>query len=410
MRIDLADLSDSFVDYVLREGHREVEGWIEPGALAVTTLLDRLQVAAGVRGGLAEIGVHHGRYFIALRLLARSGERTLALDIFEDQHLNLDRSGLGSRKRLTANLMRHAGSLDGVEILKADSLTVRPEHVLQRLGGPVRIFSVDGCHTAAHTESDIRLAAAVLAPGGVVIVDDIFNPEWPGVLAGVEAFFCATDRPGLVPIIATDNKLILCQKDAREPYWAGLQAFLAEVQGEVGTRRLLGFEVIDQPFPGLDLFLETASHARAFGRPLIRAMRLTAATHPAYRFGSGWSTPESWGTWSDGTNAGLTLRLDPPLGRALVIEALAQGFVGAAHPRLEVEVRANGAAAAVWLFEGDSEPRTQRIRIPAELVCVPELELDFHIGEPRSPRELLLSDDARRLGLGLRTLKVLQGD
>jgi len=410
MRIDLADLSDRFVAYVLREGHREVEGWIEPGALAMTTLLDRLQVAAGVRGGLAEIGVHHGRYFIALRLLARPGERSLALDIFEDQHLNVDRSGEGSRERLTANLTRHSGSLDGVEILKADSLTVRPEHVLQRLGGPVRIFSVDGSHTAIHTESDIRLAAAVLAPGGVVIVDDIFNPEWPGVLAGVEAFFHGKDCQGLVPIIATDNKLILCREDARGPYWAGLQGFLGEVQGAVATRRLLGFEVIDQSFPGLDLFLEAASHARAYGRPLIRAMRLTAATHDAYRFGPGWSTPESWGTWSDGTEARLTLCLDPPPGRVLVIEALAQGFVAPAHPRLEVEVRVNEDAVAVWLFKGDTEPRTRRLRIAAELACVRELELNFHIGDPRSPRELGLSDDTRRLGLGLRTLKILQGD
>ena len=307
MRIDLRDLSDRYVDYVLREGHREVEGWIEPGALTMTTLLDRLQQAAGVRGGFAEIGVHHGRFFIALALLAQPGERSLAIDVFEDQHLNVDQSGKGSRERLIENIERHAGSLDRVEILKADSLTVRPEEILARAGGPVRIFSVDGSHTALHTESDVRLAASVLAPGGVIVVDDIFNPEWPGVLAGMDNLFRATDRHGLVPIIAADNKLVLCAESARASYWAGLHDYLRAVQGAVGTRRLWGFEVIDQPFPWIDLCLGEASHARAFGRPLLRAMRFTAGIHPAYRFGAGWSHPESWGTWTDGPEARLTL-------------------------------------------------------------------------------------------------------
>ncbi len=207
-----------------------------------------------------------------------------------------DHSGLGSREWLTANLTRHAGTLDHVVLHQADSMTVQPKEVMELLGGPVRIFSVDGCHTPEHTANDMRLAASVLAPGGIVVVDDIFNPEWPGVLAGVEDFLRAGDRPSLVPIIAADNKLILCQDDFRERYRVGLGGFLAQIQGEVGTRSLFGFEVIDQPFPELDMFLDPESHARALGRPLLRAMRFTASEPPAYRFGPGWSSPESWGT------------------------------------------------------------------------------------------------------------------
>jgi hypothetical protein len=33
----------------------------------------------------------------------------------------------------------------------------------------MRLFSVDGAHTAAATTADLRLGAALLAPGGVLV-------------------------------------------------------------------------------------------------------------------------------------------------------------------------------------------------------------------------------------------------
>ena len=45
--------------------------------------------------------------------------------------------------------------------------------------------------------SDLRFAEEVLVNGGVVFVDDVFNPEWPGVVEGVPAFLRAV--PALVP-------------------------------------------------------------------------------------------------------------------------------------------------------------------------------------------------------------------
>ena len=55
-----------------------------------------LQESDGVPGGLAEIGIHHGRSFIALAAAARPTDPLIAIDVFERferQDLNVDQSG-----------------------------------------------------------------------------------------------------------------------------------------------------------------------------------------------------------------------------------------------------------------------------------------------------------------------------
>ena len=95
MTIALNRLNDRFIDYVLRGKHRDVGGWIEPGALAGQRSSTGCSLKPELADRVAEIGVHHGqRFFIALCLLRRPGERALAIDIFDDQHLNVDNSGL----------------------------------------------------------------------------------------------------------------------------------------------------------------------------------------------------------------------------------------------------------------------------------------------------------------------------
>ena len=279
-----------------------------------------------------------------------------------------------------------------LSVLKADSLTVRPEDIVSRLGGRVRIFSIDGSHTPIHTASDLHLAASVLTPGGVVIVDDIFNPDWPGVLAGVNAFFDAGRCGDLVPIVATDNKLILCHENHRQRYLAGILEILRFLQGDVAMRELRDVEVVGQPFPSLDLLLGSSDHARAFGRPLIRAMRFTSKEHPSYRLGCGWSSPEPWGTWTDGAEASLLIRLDSAESGPLMIEAWAQGFVRAGQPRLKVGLRTDGRDTGVWLFDRDDSPRLQHLRVAARKAPISALSLDLHIEAPRSPKELGLSE------------------
>jgi hypothetical protein len=75
---------------------------------------------------------------------------------------------------------------------RCDSSTLTPDALKEGLPAGarnVRIFSIDGCHTEEATFSDCVLAGSVATkPGGVIMVDDVFNPHWPGVSVGLLKF------------------------------------------------------------------------------------------------------------------------------------------------------------------------------------------------------------------------------
>lgn len=189
----------------LKRGYRRVDGWLFPySARFIDSLLD-LQLEAGVRGSVGEIGVHHGKLFILLALGRRSDEAAFAIDVFGDQHLNADDSGAGDREIFLANTRRWLGEGSSrLDILQRSSLEVRPDDILG-CSGPVRLASIDGGHTEDCVVNDLMLIQTVLAPKGVVILDDLFNEFWPEVSSGV-ARYLLDPAARLRPFAITPNK------------------------------------------------------------------------------------------------------------------------------------------------------------------------------------------------------------
>lgn len=119
--------------------------------------------------------------------------------------------------------------------------------------------------------------------------------------------------------------------------------------------------------------------------------------------GSGWGEPAFWGVWSVAPEATLTCLPFPPPGEPIVWRAAVRAFVWPQHPRLAVEVVANGVPVGRWHFEHRQDRGVvERVAmIPAELVRHEPVELQFRIPGCISPRELGLSQDERQLGIGL---------
>lgn len=185
-----------------RFGHRLVPGWLQPQTLDVLAAIRDAQAERGVSGSVAEIGVYAGKLFIGLQALTPSGTPSLAIDSFIDQSANVDEAG-GSLSSFEAQV-RKWGDWSTVTVEVADSSTLTADRVATLAGEPVRFFSVDGGHTAEATAADLANAEAALAKGGVLIVDDIFNEQWPGVMDGVMAHF---DRgSSLTPFAIGFNK------------------------------------------------------------------------------------------------------------------------------------------------------------------------------------------------------------
>lgn len=227
-------------------GYRFVTGFLEPGNLPVLEALDAAQRARQVTGAVAEIGVHHGRLFIALHLLQRGSgaarEHSVAIDLFGDQELNIDKSGNGNLDKFTDNVALWS-TTDGLVLHQGDSTKLTAEVLREKAGGPIRFFSVDGGHTEEIVHSDMRLAEATLADGGIVIADDVFNQQWPGVAVGTLKYL--DDGAKLVPFGIGFNKTLFTQPAYAEYYRTELEsAFAGSLRIQTDSTVFAGAPVI----------------------------------------------------------------------------------------------------------------------------------------------------------------------
>ncbi len=199
----------------VRGGHRRVDGWLSRLDASLIAAVGQWQNTTGIAGTVGEIGVHHGRLFILLALLRKPGERAFAIDLFDDQQFNLDQSGQGDETAFRNNLVRFGVEPGSVEFVKGNSMALSWAGLADRLGPAVRLFSIDGGHTAEITRHDLGIADDSLGDGGVIVLDDYFNPEFPAVSEGMCRFMF--ERPqALAPFAIGDNKLLLARPD-----WAG---------------------------------------------------------------------------------------------------------------------------------------------------------------------------------------------
>jgi hypothetical protein len=105
----------------------------------------------------------------------------------------------------------------GVTVIKKDSTQLTRSDFYKNKRGGIRLFSIDGSHTAKHTMSDLTMAAKLLNPGGLICLDDFYNPEWPGVQEGFYRFLSAAPAE-IAPFAYGNHKLYLCDKEYHEQY------------------------------------------------------------------------------------------------------------------------------------------------------------------------------------------------
>ncbi|HNC85011.1 MAG TPA: class I SAM-dependent methyltransferase [Nitrospira sp.] len=198
----------SFRRYV-DEAAPRIDGWVDPEIWSIVLIMHAIQTRLSINGGSLEIGVHHGKFLLGLERLTAAESVVLGIDVFENQHLNIDGSGCGDRTTFENNVHQFADAPGRVKAVPADSLSIDYTDVLHHSrGARFRLVSVDGGHTAEHTLSDLRLTERIIAPGGIVFLDDYYNADWPGVHEGFVRYLA--DAPKLVPVITYANKMVLC--------------------------------------------------------------------------------------------------------------------------------------------------------------------------------------------------------
>ena len=181
-----------------------IEGWLCPDAALMFMAYNELNAARDIAGDVLEIGVHHGLSAVALAAMRRDGARLVAIDLFDDlQAQNVSGSGSGCHPRFMRNLGEFFGDTGFVRCIAAPTHNVTPAD----LGGGFSFCHIDGGHTAAETCQDLDLCSQILAPGGLLALDDYFNPAFPGVCEGAIKFWMAHDGE-LLPIAIGFNKVL----------------------------------------------------------------------------------------------------------------------------------------------------------------------------------------------------------
>lgn len=200
------------VDRYLEAGYETVPGMSSRFAAAICAGLLRIQGELGVTGPVAEIGAFEGRFFIALAHALGANETALGIDLFDWPNPEVV-------DRFEANCAKHGVPAERRITWKADSRTMRPDALLAKLGGRrVRFFHIDGEHSRAALAKDLELATAVLAPEGVIVLDDMLHPGYPTLMVAVHEYLgrhpemcvlCVIDRETVVAA----TKFVLCRTD-----------------------------------------------------------------------------------------------------------------------------------------------------------------------------------------------------
>jgi len=211
--------ADKLRSYVLA-GSSVVHGWFARTDAEIFQSILTVQLEKKLQGSVAEIGVHHGRSFIAMCLGLAEGERAYCIDVFENQHLNQDASGQGNREIFEQNLSRFGINSANLVIDSRSSAEVTAGEMLEAVG-PIRFFSIDGGHWLEIVQNDLRLAENCIEEYGVIAMDDFHRPEWPDVSAGYFAWF-AQRKKKIVPFAIGFNKLYLCSENWVDLYRTAL--------------------------------------------------------------------------------------------------------------------------------------------------------------------------------------------
>lgn len=227
------------LDHYISRSMESVHGYLETLDARIIAALLSYQDEQNILGHLCEIGVHHGRLFFMLALARRAGDRSLAIDLFEDDAINSNTPHAGRDRALFTNADRLGVRLSEEEIFKTSSLDVAAGDILKRTTGPVRFFSIDGSHLYQPVVNDLLLAERTLAPEGIIAVDDFFNIGWPDVSFATYDFLRQSGK--LVPFALT-SKLYLAAPAAAEKFQAALRRLAGLAQ--ISTVQFLGRDIL----------------------------------------------------------------------------------------------------------------------------------------------------------------------
>jgi hypothetical protein len=225
--------------------HPTLEGWFLWEAAELLNFLNDIQLKEHTTGDIFEISAYKGKLTLLLAtFLRKENELLFVNDIFDNQHLNISRSGIDANLNDFMNNMKLL--FDNPHFLRL-LIKSSSELTIEDTTNNIRMFSVDGGHSEKETYDDMLVAAKAINDKGMIIVDDFYNGNWPDVQKGVAKYF--EEYNDLAPLVYFYNKFIFIKKSALEYYREilekhGLVHFCAEKHFRLATQAIYHFEFL----------------------------------------------------------------------------------------------------------------------------------------------------------------------
>ena len=170
----------------IADGRNSVPGWFFRTDAMLFDAIDAAQRTAGITGDILEVGCYQGASAILLGYVQNPSERFIVCDIFDGVPIGPE--GGAERDRFYMDLSRQSFESNYLKFHDTlPEIVAGPSESLadQGLGRSFRLIHIDGSHAYDIVRSDLLLAKRLLAPGGVVVFDDIVSMHTPGVTAAV---------------------------------------------------------------------------------------------------------------------------------------------------------------------------------------------------------------------------------
>lgn len=206
-----------------------IEGWVGNQIGDMVRFADALQDTLQIHGDVAEIGIHHGKLFFILSAAMREDEKCYAVDVFDNQILNIDNSGIGNLNQFLSHVENYFPDIKkSLNVINADSISLSSDTGKASLKtSGIRIFSIDGGHTSQHVINDMSIAQDLLVSGGVILLDDYYNPHWTGVSEGFYKFMSHYNKR-FAPFMLFQNKLFITTYSEHGIFLDQVRAFIEQ--------------------------------------------------------------------------------------------------------------------------------------------------------------------------------------
>ncbi len=203
------------LDAYLEKGYERVRGMSSMFAASICGHMIRRQTELGIRGHIAEIGTFEGRFFIALAHGLAVGEHAIGIDIFTWPSEKV-------LENLHENVAYHGIEPGRYTAIKGSTADMEPADVIApakaKADGslPIRFFHIDGQHDEPNLVKDLSLALPLMHPQGLIVLDDMLHPSYPGLVETVHKWLRA--HPEWVCLAIIDREDIVA---AANMCWCG---------------------------------------------------------------------------------------------------------------------------------------------------------------------------------------------